>query len=104
MKRFLFFLSACISYFNSHSQNVGIGITSPTAKLHVGNGMVRMEGPAIAGSVALSMGGFGRIEVDAFGQAGGRLLLSESGNLGIGNTAPGFPLSFAVTTGDKISF
>ena len=104
MRQFLVILSACFSLSTIHSQNVGIGITSPIAKLHVGNGTVRMEGPAAAGSVALSMGGYGRIEVDAFGQQGGRLLLSESGNLGIGNTTPGFPLSFAGSTGDKISF
>jgi hypothetical protein len=45
----------------------------------------------------------GKFEVDAPFIAGGRLELLENGNLGIGNTAPANPLSFASTLGKKIS-
>ena len=56
-----------------------------------------------AGSSLASFGGVGRFEVDAPFIAGGRLELLENGNLGIGNTAPTNPLSFANTLGKKIS-
>ena len=104
MRPILVLFTACFLTSTIQAQNVGIGITSPTARLHVANGTVRLEGPASPGGTALDIGGYGSISVDAVGSAGGRLLLTESGNLGIGNTAPGYPLSFGTVTGDKITF
>lgn len=50
-----------------------------------------------------SIGGNGTFEIDAPGVVGGRLIVAESGNVGIGITTPGFPLSFSNSVGDKIS-
>jgi hypothetical protein len=85
------------------SGNLGIGLSSPSAKLHVGSGTVRIEGPSSSGGNALSIGGYGDFEVDAFGSAGGRFIVKEDGNTGIGNPSAPFPLSFANSLGDKIS-
>jgi len=85
--------------------NMGIGVLTPSQRLHVGSGGVRLEGPATSGtgSVALSLGGFGDLQVDANGTVGGRFVVKENGKVGIGNATPGFPLSFASSVGDKIS-
>jgi len=85
---------------------LGVGVISPSAKLHVGSGGVRLEGPDIPYSVvpALSMGGFGDLQVDAYGMPGGRFTIKENGNVGIGQTNPIAPLSFGSFTGKKISF
>jgi hypothetical protein len=85
------------------SGNLGIGLSSPSAKLHVGSGKVRMEGPSSPGGTALSIGGAGDVQVDANGIVAGRFVIKENGNVGIGNPSPGFPLNFANSLGDKIS-
>jgi len=63
--------------------NVGIGKT-PANKLDVGYGTVRVEGPETSGGTALSVGGFGNVQIDAPGFPGGRLVVKENGNVGIG--------------------
>jgi hypothetical protein len=72
--------------------NVGIGVTNPTYKLHLGNSNngIRIEGPAAAGSggSALNIGGFGDVIVDKPGTAGGRFVIKENGNIGIGIATP----------------
>ena len=75
---------------NSNTGNVGIGTNAPVYKLHVGNSSnaMRIEGPQTTGGSALSIGGFGKIEVDAPGLQGGRFNIQENGNVGIGTTAP----------------
>ncbi|HMD00895.1 MAG TPA: hypothetical protein VKH37_12115, partial [Ferruginibacter sp.] len=88
-------------YLNNNG-DLGIG-TSPSAKLHVGSGTVRIDGPSVPGGNALSLGGYGDLQVDAFGTPGGRLVVKENGNVGIGNPTPGFLLSFPNSLGDKIS-
>ena len=71
--------------------NVGIGITAPTFKLHVGlgNNGFRVEGPKLTGTglPMASFGGYGDVAVDAPGVAGGRFVVKESGLVGIGFAA-----------------
>jgi hypothetical protein len=87
--------------------NVGIGMINPTYKLHIGNfnAGVRIEGPTefLTGGSALSIGRSGNISIDKSGVAGGRFLIKENGNVGIGNNNPNVPLSFAPDFGRKIS-
>jgi fibronectin-binding autotransporter adhesin len=75
------------------SGNVGIGVTNPTNKLQIdgttvlaANRQLRLEGGS--GTTTLSMGGAGAISVDAPSVIGGRFLLNDSGNVGIGISAP----------------
>jgi hypothetical protein len=72
--------------------NVGIGTTNPIYKLHLGNtnNGLRIEGPATAasGGSALNIGGFGDIVIDKPGVVGGRLLINEVGDVGIGSATP----------------
>ncbi len=72
-----------------YAQNVGIGIPIPNFKLHVGIGTVRVEGAAASGgTVALSVGGYGEVQVDAFGNIGGRFVIKDNGSVGIGVPNP----------------
>jgi hypothetical protein len=72
--------------------NLGIGITNPTYKLHLGNATngLRIEGPtaAASGGSALNIGGYGDIVVDKPGTVGGRFMLNENGDAGFGTNAP----------------
>lgn len=70
--------------------NVGIGISAPAYKLHIGssNNSLRIEGPAVSGGVALSVGGFGELQVDKPNLAGGRLIVKDNGNVGVGTATP----------------
>jgi len=86
--------------------NVGIGTLSPTQKLQIGaDGVLRVEGPSLPnGSIpAMSVGGYGDFQVDAFGSVGGRFIVKESGKVGIGLSNPIYPLNFPASFGDKIS-
>ncbi len=66
--------------------NVGIGITSPTSALQVGTGKsVRFE---LGINQKLSLGGNGPFEVDAPNIVGGRFVVTNAGNVGIGVTGP----------------
>jgi hypothetical protein len=96
---------------NPAGGNVGIG-TSATAKLDVAG--------TISGNSSISAAGAGgfvfrdtETNGGLFSPADGvitlqtnaveRLRVDANGNVGIGQSAPAFPLSFASTTGDKIS-
>jgi hypothetical protein len=79
------------------SANVGIGTTAPTYLLHIGNtggsannNFLRVEGPTVSGTggLAASFGGWGTFQIDAVGIPGGRLLVTESGQVGIGTNNP----------------
>ncbi|GEM_PF-5703971 len=69
--------------------NVGVGISSPTYKLHVGNSdaAFRIEGPSQSSNFAkaLSIGGFGTVGVDAPGIENGRFYIQDNGNISIGS-------------------
>lgn len=87
--------------------NIGIGNTNPSFKLHLGssNGSLRIEGPSTAstGGAAISVGGFGEIQIDKPGVVGGRFMIKENGSIGINNINPNAPLSFAPALGKKIT-
>jgi hypothetical protein len=72
--------------------NVGIGITAPMYRLHIGNGnsSFRAEGPATAGTGgrAASFGGYGDFGIDAPGISNGRFVVKESGAVGVAVAAP----------------
>jgi hypothetical protein len=78
--------------------NVGIGLTAPTARLHIGNSNttgLRVEGPSSSGTGTLagSFGGYGDFGIDAFGASGGRFVVKENGNVGVGTATPDNKLS-----------
>ncbi|MEK7518257.1 MAG: hypothetical protein AAB583_06975, partial [Patescibacteria group bacterium] len=102
--------------------NVGIGTTNPTAKLHIGgtpgsDGIRFPDGTLMTSASVGSAGAVsnaGNAVIDADSDANGigevllrtggtsRLIVSNGGNLGIGTTSPGTPLSVtgsAVITG-----
>jgi hypothetical protein len=64
---------------------IGIGITNPSAKLHV-NGDLRANDVRTEGG--FSQGGDGPFEVDAPGVRGGRVKVLPNGNVGIGVISP----------------
>jgi hypothetical protein len=77
--------------------NVGTGPTvAPDYKLDVEtfdkNGL--RVGTNTPGGTALSVGGYGDVQVDSFASPGGRLTVKENGNVGIG-TVPGSKLTVA---------
>ena len=70
--------------------NTGIGISSPNYKLHIGQSPagLRIEGPGAAGGIAMGIGGFGDLQIDKPGIAGGRFIVKDNGNIGIGAATP----------------
>jgi endosialidase-like protein len=70
--------------------NVGIGISAPTFKLHVldaGATGLRVQTNSIGGKVA-SFGTGGAFQIDAVNVPGGRFTILQSGNVGIGGPTP----------------
>jgi hypothetical protein len=69
---------------------VGIGTTTPQAKLHIGfcNSCLRVEGPANPGNGTISWvasyGGYGDFAIDGPGCLGCRFVVKENGSVGIG--------------------
>ena len=72
------------------SVKVGIGTTAPAYKMHVidsSNTGLRVQTNLTGGTLA-SFGGNGDFQIDASGTPGGRFVVKESGNVGIGTTVP----------------
>ena len=70
--------------------NVGIGLTAPVYRLHVvdpGAAGLRVQTNSGGGAVA-SFGGNGDFQIDSNGIVGGRFIVKENGNVGIGTTKP----------------
>ena len=88
--------------------NVGIGITAPVARLHVGpaNGIgLRVEGPNSqgTGAFAASFGGWGDFNIDAVGIVGGRFSVKETGQVTIGATSPFSILTIGFGLGSPVA-
>jgi hypothetical protein len=82
----------------SVASNVGIGVAKPDHGLHVGGGKsVRYE---LGAGNKLSLGGAGTLEVDAPNIVGGRLIVTDSGNVGVGVAKPGATLHLKGGQGD----
>ena len=81
------------------SGNVGIGVT-PAYKLDVNGGMrisfgnqLRLDGTASAtATTVLSVGGYGEVSIDAPNVGGGRFVIKDSGNVGVGTASPAYKL------------
>jgi hypothetical protein len=70
---------------------VGIGVTAPVHKLQVvdaRNTGLRVQNNIPGGTIA-SFGRFGDFRIDADFAPGGRLIVTEAGNVGIGTSTPG---------------
>jgi len=81
--------------------NVGIGTSAPSFKLHVvdpSNSGLRVQTNISGGTVA-SFGGNGAFEIDAPGIHGGRFVVTEAGNVGIGTASPADKLYVKGTLG-----
>ncbi len=89
-------------YYNSGK--VAVGTTPGSFRLAVQDtgSVLRVQANNGTGLLA-SLGGFGQVQVDAPGVAGGRLALLGNGNLGLGVANPTNKLSFASVGGKKIS-
>ncbi len=74
------------------SGNVGIGISTPAANLHIaGDGRIRLDqNSSYVWDINAGAGGFGVEEVSP--NAGTRLLIDNTGNVGIGTSSPNFNL------------
>jgi Chaperone of endosialidase len=88
--------------------NVGIGTTTPTYSLHIGNrgnlqglGYLRVDGPKNIGSgaPAISIGGNGDFQIDASGINSGRFVVKENGFVGIQAPSPIGPLTVGQNKG-----
>jgi hypothetical protein len=125
MKKYFFTVTGIFAFVNLFSQNVGIGTTTPAARLHIVNNtdeLVRLQGaqPYLSfyngGSPIGYVQAYGAdILLGTFnGNPTGairfynnnieNLRIMANGNVGIGTSAPGAPLSFQNLLGNKISF
>jgi len=75
-----------------HAGNVGIGTTSPSEKLEVYNGGLRVGGASVAGfmsyDTAVTFGSVGDYALKIFTNATEKMRITSGGNVGIGTTSP----------------
>ncbi|MCZ8215088.1 MAG: tail fiber protein, partial [Cyclobacteriaceae bacterium] len=74
------------TYMTINQGNVGIGV-NPAHKLHV-RAVDEISSALRLDAGKFSMGGSARFEIDAVGIVGGRFLVSENGNIGLGTITP----------------
>jgi len=93
--------------FATADTNVGIGVTAPAYRLHVGSGnnTFRVDGPpqGMANPLMASFGGTGDFAIDAVGFGAGRFVVKDSGQVGIGVANPSNLLTLRPTGGHAIS-
>jgi hypothetical protein len=93
--------------FATADTNVGIGVTAPTYRLHVGSGnnTFRVEGPpqGTANPLMASFGGTGDFAIDSNGLPAGRFVVKDNGNVGIGYANPISILSLRPFGGNAIA-
>jgi LytTr DNA-binding domain len=84
------------------------GIYSPVLSKNIflanmANGGIRLEGPSVSSPAVstLSLGGYGKVSIDAAGLIGGRMTILENGKIGIGNNNPNALLQFANTVANR---
>ena len=83
--------------------NVGIGTTAPVFRLHVvdhSNTGLRVQTNTGGGTIA-SFGGNGDFQIDAVNVTGGRFIVQQGGNVGIGTASPDSKLTVNGTA-DKL--
>ncbi len=88
-------VNGCTSASNCASTFVGIGTTTPSYLLHIGNqggvsynNFLRVEGPASGSGNAISIGGHGDFAIDAPGTVAGRFVVKDNGIVAIGIPNP----------------
>jgi Chaperone of endosialidase len=97
--------------YDAINSRVGIGTTTPDTKLHVAGNIKMVDGTQANGKVLTSDGnGVGSWQAlpaaapSGWTAAGSNTYNSTlAGNVGIGTNAPGFPLNFPNSLGDKIA-
>lgn len=93
--------------YNTLGGNVGIGTASPTAKLHIAGPFRLEDGSQGNGKVLVSdANGLASWQAgvpNVWSASGTNIYNSNTGNIGIGISNPGFPLNFSGASGDKIS-
>src|SRR4051794_35782581 len=114
----LFFLLAMLFTQLPAQNKVGIGTNAPQQRLSVDSTLVIDQSNFDDGTKpALRLGSNSGEAIGSRRTAGGtnpfgidfwtnnlkRFVISNSGNIGIGEFTPGFPLNFSSTLGDKIS-
>jgi hypothetical protein len=89
---------------NLMGNDVGIGTSAPTARLHIGGtaGIDGLKFPDGTLQTTASHGDGHSLDA-ADGSPVDALFVGNTGNVGIGTGTPGFPFNFASVLGDKIS-
>jgi hypothetical protein len=92
--------------FWSTSGNVGFGTNDPQyGKVSISsNNLAALRVDVNSNYDAINIGGTGRFSIDAPGVGGGRFMVLDNGNVGIGIDNPTFKLHIRNTTGDDATF
>jgi len=122
MNKYLFLFTACLYGHFSNAQNVGIGVSNPQSKLHIGGGL-RLDTLTGVGGTGLlwhnpdgvvygikftgntndvlrgdgSFGSFSGSGISYWSDNGTHIYNNNSGNVGIGTTTPGSGLELRGT-------